>query len=100
MGIRIDLNNLDNWTKEYAKSFKACFTITYSKKYLEKFANDRFQNIVDEQELDFTDKEFKNYKKIFVKTFIDTMIELIEEEAKNLKNKKKIDAESKNKKSN
>ncbi|EQG38365.1 hypothetical protein QIO_0565 [Clostridioides difficile DA00129] len=33
------------------------------KKYLEKFANDRFQNIVDEQELDLTNKEFKNYKK-------------------------------------
>ncbi|CZT61210.1 TPA: hypothetical protein ACG3IY_001120 [Clostridioides difficile] len=47
-----------------------------------------------------TDKEFKNYKKIFVKTFIDTMIELIEEEAKNLKNKKKTEEESKKKKSN
>lgn len=87
MGIRIDLNNLDNWTKEYAKSFKPCFTITYSKKYLNKFANDRFQNIVDEQELNFTDKEFKKYKKIFTDIFISTMIELIEEEAKEIKNK-------------
>ncbi|HBF5857560.1 TPA: hypothetical protein KOR84_001939 [Clostridioides difficile] len=100
MGLRIELNNLENWSKEYTKPFKACFTVTYSKKYLEKFANDRFQNIVDEQELDLTNKEFKNYKKIFVKTFIDTMIELIDEEAKNLKNKKKTEEESKKKKSN
>ncbi|MCC0684374.1 hypothetical protein [Clostridioides sp. ZZV14-6345] len=100
MGLRIELNNLESWTKEYTKAFKPCFTVTYSKKYLERFANDRFQNIVDEQELDLTDKEFKNYKKIFVKIFIDTMIELIEEEAKNLKNKKKIQEESKKKKSN
>ncbi len=100
MGIRIELSNLEEWTREYTKSFKPCFTITYSKKYLDKFANDRFQNIVDEQELNLTDKEFENYKKIFVSNFIETMLKLIEEEAKNLKNKKKIKEESKNKKSN
>lgn len=94
--LDFDLKNLEESTKEYTKAFRPCFrTDEYSQKYMKKFAKDRWQNVVDERGLELTDKDFNKYEKKFVKVFIDTMIKMIEEDRKKLKNTPKEDKKGK-----
>lgn len=69
---------------EYATSFIWCFSKESTHSYMNRFANDRFTNMVDEDiqiEKVMEDDNAENYRNLFAKTFEDEVKELLPKKA-------------------
>lgn len=75
----------------YVTEFKYCFSTTTSKKWKEKFCNDRMENFIEDFSETFTnqtkiklddEKNLKDFKKIYKEVFLKEVEDYLEKLAK------------------